>query len=162
MGRLAACAHLFGDCNPLSDAVSRSLWERFFALCASINVRPTQIDTPPALIAMIERVVQDAASRGEPIRIPDYHRPPPVLPRAMLALGRRTSACEEADAVNVSAKLFERLSKAPTQPEPPTVASSTRPARPTISAKLASRLSASVEPSAASSAAPLVLSLIHI
>ena len=42
----ASIAHLSGDCNVFADAVSRSLWKRFFALCRAMGVRPVKVATP--------------------------------------------------------------------------------------------------------------------
>jgi hypothetical protein len=92
---VADIAHLFGDCNPFSDAVSRSLWDRFAALCRSVGIRPVQVETPPQLLAIIQKLLTAAKARGQPIRETGFKRPAPVLPPAMLGLGRRTPACEE-------------------------------------------------------------------
>jgi len=102
-------AHLDGDSNPFADYVSRSLWRRFFALCRAVGVRPVRLPTPVALVHLIERAVTLAREMGRPVRPSTYSRTDPVLPLALLALGRHSTACEEADAVPISDRLLARL-----------------------------------------------------
>ena len=59
----AACAHLGGDCNVFSDEISRGLWKRFFALCRALSIRPVKVAAPPALVAIIKRLVALAKMR---------------------------------------------------------------------------------------------------
>jgi hypothetical protein len=108
----ADIAHLGGDKNVFADAISRAEWSRFFALCRAIGVRPVNLRPPPRLVPMIEKLVALARLRGVPIRVASYSRPAPVLPPAMLALGRASTACEEADAVALSKRLHARLGDA--------------------------------------------------
>ena len=152
----ADIVHLNGDANVFSDAVSRALWARFFALCRAVNVRPMRVATPPALPRLIAQLVDVARQRGVPVRTSTYTRADPVIPPALLALGRESTACEEADAVAISAALLARLSGAPTPRAtqlaamlPPTALSTT------ISTSLHSRL-ADMPPQSetASTAAP--------
>jgi hypothetical protein len=148
VARCASISHLFGDSNPFSDAVSRSLWKRFFALCSAMKVTPVEVQAPQALTVIIEQLVAMARLHGERVRTSTYVRPPPVLPAEMLGLGRRTPACEEADAVAISARLLRLLnSDKQANPRP-----SPRPAtlhkqamhapRPGISARLLEALAA--------------------
>jgi hypothetical protein len=140
---LAKIAHLFGDCNPFADAISRALHARFAALCRAINVRPTLLPTPPVLVQIIERTVADAKARGQRVSIPTFHRTAPVLPAAMLALGRESPACEEADAVRQISEMLRRALCADA-PEPPA-----RPAAPrasTVSSSLLSALRPGADP----------------
>jgi hypothetical protein len=127
VARSALIAHLFGDCNVMSDAVSRSLWKRFFALCGAMRVTPIEIATPTALVTIIEQLVAAAKLRGDMVRPTTFVRPPPKLPPMMLGLGRRSPACEEADAVAISARLLRRLN-APSQ-APPADDAKARPPR---------------------------------
>ena len=148
-GRANIC-HLFGDCNPFSDAVSRSLWPRFFSLCESMGIRPVQLKTPPGLTELIEQLVEHARIHGERVRVSSFVKPPPVLPPAMRGLGRRTPACEEADAVSISDRLWQRMNPGATPPLAASTAavaarSSTRATYepmppPAISARLAKRM----------------------
>jgi hypothetical protein len=159
----AMILHLLGDCNVMSDAVSRSLWERFRALCAALRVTPIQVPAPAALVSIIEAVIEHAKLRGERVRPTTFVRPPPVLPRAMLGLGRRSSACEEADAVAVSARLLRLLNAKPPTAEAagaPIAGPPCQPAQPAPRTHLArSRLAAAlaapayIRPPAASSKA---------
>lgn len=105
----AVIDHFAGDCNVFSDAVSRSLWKRFELLCQSLVVQPKQVDPAPALLQIIERLVAYAKALGRPIRPNVFHRAAPTLPLAMLARGRHSTACEEADAVAISARLLRRM-----------------------------------------------------
>ena len=96
-----------GDANVFSDApVSRTLWARFFALCRAVNVRPIRVVTPPELPRLIAQLVDVARQRGVPVRTSTYTRADPVIPPALLALSRESTACEEADTVAVSAALL--------------------------------------------------------
>lgn len=135
----SSIAHLFGHCNPFSDAVSRSLWARFYALCRSVGVRPVAIDAPPELVPLIESLVAYARARGQKIRTTDFHRPEPVVPAALRhtpVLGPSASsflpyqdAHEHPVAVSISSRLQQRLhpdqghagrpTSAPTQPAAP-------------------------------------------
>jgi hypothetical protein len=95
----AEIQHLGGDMNPFSDAVSRNLMDRFRLLCRAANVQPVQVQVPKRALDLLRQVVDAARHAGVRIRQSTYVRPDPVLPRAALMLGRRSSACEEADAV---------------------------------------------------------------
>ena len=105
----ASIAHFAGDCNVFSDAVSRSLWKRFRLLCLTMGVRPQQVPVAAELTTLIEKLVTYAKATGRHLRPNVYVRGDPVLPPAMLALGRRSAACEEADAVAISARLLRRM-----------------------------------------------------
>ena len=151
----AACAHLGGDCNVFSDAISRGLWKRFFALCRALSIRPVQVAAPPALVAIIKRLVALAKMRGVPVRQSTYSRADPIIPPAMLGLGRRSSAHEEADAVAISSRLLDRMNGRATTATPPTPAPAIPLAGAQISKRLASRLTAALaaQPPAAASKA---------
>lgn len=60
----ARITHLDGDSNVFGDAVSRSLWPRFFALCRAISVRPVQVQAPPQLVDLIETLAAAARRVG--------------------------------------------------------------------------------------------------
>ena len=142
MSGRASIGHLFGHGNPFSDAISRSLWRRFHALCGSIGVRPVLIETPPPLITIIETLVAYARSRGERIKVTHFTRSDPVIPPEMLALGRHSPACEEADAVSLSARLHQRLKSkgGGSTRGPPASARLVEPANRVISSRLAAAL----------------------
>ena len=111
--------HLDGDNNPFSDSVSRALWPRFQLLCRAANIRPVQVPVPAHALALLRRVADAARHAGVRIGRSHYVRPDPVLPPAMLMLGRRSSACEEADAVaTIGARLAAAL-RATTAAPPP-------------------------------------------
>ena len=115
----AEIQHLAGDCNPFSDSVSRALWPRFQLLCRAANVQPVHVPIPAHAIALLHRVADTARHVGVRIKKSGYVRPDPVLPPAMLMLGRQSSACEEADAVAVvSARLMAVLRTAALAPPP--------------------------------------------
>jgi hypothetical protein len=105
-----------------------------------MRVTPIKVETPPALTEIIEHVVATAKLHGERVRISAYVRPPPVLPAEMLGLGRRSPACEEADAVAVSARLLRLLrANCPANPQRPARQSSNHPTthgQPSISLRL--------------------------
>ena len=134
----ASIAHLSGDCNPFSDAVSRGLWERFFELCKAVHVRPQRVDPHARLLPLIKRLVALAQLRGVPIRKTSYTRRDPVLPLSMRGLGRKTSACEEADAVVISARLQARLAASNTTP--PAASTNVPVAAPTSTVRISSKL----------------------
>jgi hypothetical protein len=114
----AEIQHLDGDDNPFSDSVSRALWPRFQLLCRAANIQPVHVPVPAHALALLQRVADAARRAGVRINTSQYRRPDPVLPPAMLMLGRRSSACEEADAVaTVSARLAAALRATAAAPE---------------------------------------------
>ena len=130
--------HLDGDSNPFSDSVSRGLWQRFLLLCRAANIQPVRVQVPQHALELLHRVADGARLAGVHIRQSPYVRPSPILPPAMLMLGRRSTACEEADAV---AKISSRLAAAlRAAVEPPARTPHGAPAARAISARLASRL----------------------
>ena len=68
-----------------------------------------RIEPPRRLVELIERLVAYAKATGRRVTQSTYVKPAPQLPLAVLGLGRRSSACEEADAVAVSARMLARL-----------------------------------------------------
>jgi hypothetical protein len=110
---------------------------------------------PQHALDLLRRVADTARRAGVRVRPSQYVRPDPVLPPAMLMLGRRSTACEEADAVaTISARLAAALRAAVT---PPSSAQHGAPAARVISERLASRLRGepSTTPSPASAATQL-------
>jgi hypothetical protein len=57
---LLAVAHLYGDCNPAADLISRQRWAEFQQLCALLNIRPRQIPLTPAAHALIDTAISAA------------------------------------------------------------------------------------------------------
>ena len=53
-------AHMFGDANPVSDAISRRKWQEFACLCAQMGIRPRRLPLPPAFYELYE-LVRDLA-----------------------------------------------------------------------------------------------------
>jgi hypothetical protein len=131
--------HLDGDSNAFSDSVSRGLWQRFLLLCRAANIQPVRVQVPQHALELLRGVADEARLAGVQIRRSQYVRPSPVLPPAMLMLGRRSTACEEADAV---AKISPRLAAAlrAAVVAPPERTTHGTPAARAISARLASRL----------------------
>jgi hypothetical protein len=134
----AAITHLNGDCNPFADYISRGEWDKFFALCRASGIRPQQVPVPARLHALISNFLSSMQARGVPVSRSSYTRPAPILPPAMLGLGKHTSACEEADAVALSTRLINRINNRRTQPL--IVATITPATGPVLSARLAARL----------------------
>ena len=66
----AACQHCFGDCNPLSDAISRAKWGVFQRLCEQLGVRPIQVALAEAcseLYGHIMRVLRSRPAGARPV-----------------------------------------------------------------------------------------------
>ena len=111
--------HLDGDDNPFSDSVSRALWPRFDLLCRAANIQPMQVQVPAHALDLLRRVADTARHVGVRINRSSYVRPDPVLPPSMLMLGKRSSACEEADAVaTIGARLAAVLRASAQVPAP--------------------------------------------
>ena len=134
------------------------MWARFSALCRVVNTRPVRVATPLALTTLIGRLVAAAREHGVPVRVSTYHRPAPVIPPELVGLGRRSPACEEADAVAISARLLQRMQGAALPAPPPSVATGAKAAAGgrTISAKLAARLNVALVATPGVSKAPHV------
>ena len=130
----AEIQHLGGDMNPFSDAVSRNLQDRFRLLCRAANIQPVRVQVPERAHNLLREIVDTARRAGVRVRQSKYVRPDPVLPKALLMLGRRSSACEEADAVAIGARLAAALGR----PVPPVGAAAT--SHLSISPRLAARL----------------------
>ena len=79
---LLAVAHLYGDCNPAADLISRQKWSEFRQLCALLGIRPRRIPLPPTALALIDTAI--AASKRQPPRPPRGG----AHPRAGSASGR--------------------------------------------------------------------------
>ena len=121
MASNAEIQHLGGDMNPFSDAVSRNLQDRFRLLCRAANIQPVRVQVPERAHNLLHEIVNTARRAGVRVRQSKYVRPDPVLPQALLMLGRRSSACEEADAVAIGARLAAALGR----PAPPVGAAAT-------------------------------------
>ena len=57
---LLAVAHLYGDCNPAADLISRQRWAEFHQLCALLNIRPRRVPLTPAAHALIDTAISAA------------------------------------------------------------------------------------------------------
>ena len=57
---LLAVAHLYGDCNPAADLVSRQRWPEFRELCALLGIRPRQVPLSPSALALIGTAISAA------------------------------------------------------------------------------------------------------
>lgn len=65
---VAEVTHGFGETMALDDAVSRSLWPRFRALCAALRVRPTRLVLSDDCSRILSEVTAFAQSRGVMVR----------------------------------------------------------------------------------------------
>lgn len=54
---LLAVAHLYGDCNPAADLISRKQWAEFCQLCALLGIRPRQVPLSPSALALIDTAI---------------------------------------------------------------------------------------------------------
>ena len=50
-------AHLYGDCNALSDPISRSHWATFYARCRCLGVRAVEVEVPAPALRIYRQVV---------------------------------------------------------------------------------------------------------
>ena len=57
-------AHLFGDCNPFSDLVSRAKWREFRQLCAQFGIKPVQEPMPVSCQNLYDVVMVEARTGG--------------------------------------------------------------------------------------------------
>jgi hypothetical protein len=83
LAQVAKIAHLSGDCNPFSDAVSRGEWDRFYALCRAVGVVPRQLAVPQRAHELVQKALLLAQVRGKPIRRVEFKRARPQVPAAL-------------------------------------------------------------------------------
>lgn len=57
---LLAVAHLYGDCNPAADLISRQRWPEFREFCALLGIRPRQVPLSPSALALIGTAISAA------------------------------------------------------------------------------------------------------
>ena len=57
---LLAVAHLYGDCNPAADLISRQRWPEFRQLCALLGIRPRRVPLSPGALALIDTAISAA------------------------------------------------------------------------------------------------------
>ena len=111
---VADVQHIGGDTNVFGDAVSRNLLERFRLLCRAANIRPLRIQVPEAALDILHTLARTARAIGVRLQPQRYVRRDPVIPAAMLGLGRHSAANEDGDAVaTLSARLQARMGHAP-------------------------------------------------
>ena len=53
----ALVQHIFGDCNPLSDLVSRAKWSEFDRLCAQLGIHPRAVEVADKCHSLYEHVM---------------------------------------------------------------------------------------------------------
>lgn len=58
-------SHLYGDCNPFSDLLSRGRFEEFFRLCRQMHIKPREVPMAPEAMDLYRAVVA-AARRINP------------------------------------------------------------------------------------------------
>ena len=80
-----AVTHLYGDCNALSDPISRGHWSEFNQRCAQMGVRPIQLALPPAATALYSHVMDGLRARARLVAAPSSPpaRPQPLEPPAL-------------------------------------------------------------------------------
>ena len=152
-------AHLFGDCNPFSDRISRARWGEFRRLCAQVGVRPVELRLPAAARELYEHVMAPLRQRprfragganldGFLARLswtvspasppPSTLLPPPVPPRLLPSLSQPQPAPSAAvpgfmARLSPSPSTAPRALTAPTtgaSPSPPVPAAPPRPSLP--------------------------------
>ena len=57
----SSVAHLFGDCNPFSDRLSRNRMEEFRKLCAQVGIRPRRVPLPASFHRLYDEMLREAA-----------------------------------------------------------------------------------------------------
>ena len=50
-------SHLFGDANPLSDAISRARWAEFHQLCSQLGIHPQQVEVNADCLNLYQRAI---------------------------------------------------------------------------------------------------------
>ena len=73
---LLAVAHLYGDCNPAADLISRQRWPELRQLCALLGFRPRQVPLSPSALAPIDTAIS-AAKRQHSCRAQGSSAPSP-------------------------------------------------------------------------------------
>jgi len=88
-------AHVYGDANPVSDAISRGHWRRFRRLCEQLHVRPAETTVATGVLGPVSSRGEPpgstgpdrrASGRGEPSR--PKSEPPPLHARGRLVATR--------------------------------------------------------------------------
>ena len=77
---LLAVAHLYGDCNPAADLISRQRWDEFHQLCALLNIRPRRVPLTPAAHALIDTAISAARQHSVPAASKEAPHPELRLP----------------------------------------------------------------------------------
>ena len=138
---LLAVAHLYGDCNPAADLISRQRWREFRELCALLGIRPRQVSLSPSALALIDTAV--AAARRQPAHRQGGEPPPAcssdgrmrISPAATMRVGCGSLAARRRQETQLS---LRRAATSPPPSRPPPLLS---PAR-GPSASVARRISA--------------------
>ena len=73
-------AHIFGDSNPMADAISRAEWARFAALCRASSIKPTKLEVPSSCRQLFRQVLQALRQRGVHLQPTCYRPVAPPLP----------------------------------------------------------------------------------
>ena len=58
MAKVLQIEHLFGDCNVVSDRISRAEWHDFRQLCRQLAVKPVQLPVPDEAVSIYTACVQ--------------------------------------------------------------------------------------------------------
>lgn len=148
--------HIFGDANPLADAVSRQEWDRFHRLCAHLGVKPHRLPVPEKALRLL-RMAVDACKHGlgstvggpAPSSIPIEESAacfggcsgaasPCIWPREQKVEGRGTSGVSPpAGRLPPFPRVLSAIREPPLSPSSPLVLQQPRPgARPAASASM--------------------------
>ena len=101
---LLAVAHLYGDCNPAADFISRQRWPELRQLCALLGFRPRQVPLSPSALAPIDTAIS-AAKRQHSCRAQGSSAP---SPEAGSAAGRMRISTASAARVGYNSLAAQR------------------------------------------------------
>ena len=150
-----AIKHLFGDGNPMSDAISRAKWAEFEARCRAVGISPMRVDLPQECLELYGLCVrfmrQQASTAGDSAPATERRSSSIECPTALFHCG-----CATTRPPPPPKWLLARLAASPS-PAEPTPASEPTGAAPSGTTALAlSRIAAAPDltPAASSNAAP--------
>ena len=109
---LLAVAHLYGDCNPAADLISRQRWPEFRQLCALLGIRPRQVPLSPSALALIDTATVSPPPKGNT----------PAAPKAAASV-LKLPAATAVSTISAGAELFIAvMSQAPSETVNPVTA----------------------------------------
>jgi hypothetical protein len=96
-------AHVYGDSNPMADAVSHAEWTRFAAVCRAIRIKPTKLDVPPTCRTFFQTVLATLCLRSIPVQPSAYvPRPPEPSAKRQRSLTSMERCLDTAHSCNVT------------------------------------------------------------